>query len=275
MHEKSDDESDNKFTFSVEGKKYVINEKHIPEKNQSKKNLIHGPSIGIGASITAVCVFIVFFSLKGLDNIDQELIEKEITEVEYVQEPIQITRNTFIKNGSPILGNPNALITLVEFGDYQCHFCNVHFHNTQNKLLENYIITGDVNFIFKDFVIIGPDSFNAAHAAHCANEDQKYWEYHHILYSNWTGENNGWASKQNLEKYADAIKIDIQKFSECMNSNRYSDIINQSNNDANILGITGTPAFFIVDNTNDRVDALQGAQPYEIFEKVIDSILEK
>ena len=60
-----------------------------------------------------------------------------------------------------------------------------------------------------------------------------------------------------------------------MNSNRYSDIINQSNNDANILGITGTPAFFIVDNTNDRVDALQGAQPYEIFEKVIDSILEK
>ena len=267
------EDPNNKFTFSIEGKKYVINEK--TSLGERKKNTIHVPSIAIGAAITAICVIGIFFSL-SVDNAEEtQLIEKELIVMKTAPEPTQISMDTFFNNASPVLGNPNAPITLIEFGDYQCHFCNVHFHNTQNKLLENYIITGDVNFIFKDFVIIGPDSFNAAHAAHCANEDQKYWEYHHILYSNWTGENNGWASKQNLEKYADAIKIDIQKFSECMNSNRYSDIINQSNNDANILGITGTPAFFIVDNTNDRVDALQGAQPYEIFEKVIDSILEK
>ena len=76
--------------------------------------------------------------------------------------------------GSPILGDPNAPITLVEFGDYQCHFCNVHFHNTEHSLLENYISTGKVKMIFKDFTIIGPDSINAAHGAHCADDQGKF-----------------------------------------------------------------------------------------------------
>lgn len=77
-------------------------------------------------------------------------------------------------NGSPILGDSNSPITLIEFGDYQCHFCNVYFHNTEHKLLENYIDTGKVEMVFKDFTIIGPDSINAAHGSHCANDQGKF-----------------------------------------------------------------------------------------------------
>jgi protein-disulfide isomerase len=264
--------SNNKFTFSVEGKEYVINEKDgLKKKN---KNTIHGPSIAVGAAITAICVIVVF-SL-NLDNTDeQKLIEREIIETEVNMQPVEISLSTLINNGSPILGNPNAPITLIEFGDFQCHFCNVHFHNTEPALLENFVAVGKVNIIFKDYTIIGKDSVGAAHGTHCAKEQNKYWEYHSILYNNWAGENNGWAGPQNLLKYANDIQLDSKLFTECMDSQRYYENIKQSTIDAETLGISGTPAFFILDKKNNNLQIISGAQPYESFERVFNSILEK
>ncbi len=113
-------------------------------------------------------------------------------------------------NGSPILGGANAPVTLVEFGDYQCHFCNVFFHSTEDEILTNYVETGKVKMIFKDYNIIGSDSVNTSYGAHCANEQGLFWEYHDILYTNWTGENNGWASSENLLKFAEKIGLDVE-----------------------------------------------------------------
>ena len=87
--------------------------------------------------------------------------------------PPKITMNTFLANGSPILGNPDALVTLVEFGDYQCHFCNVFFHSTEDDILKNYVETGKVRMIFKDYNIIGPDSISASHGA-CINKHENF-----------------------------------------------------------------------------------------------------
>jgi len=266
------EDSDNKFTFSVEGKKYVINEK--TNLKGTNKNIIHGPSVIIGVVITAICVIGIFFSL-NLNNAEESLIEREIIETKTIPEVTQISMNTFFNNASPILGNPNAPITLIEFGDFQCHFCNVHFHNTEPALLENFVTPGKVNIIFKDYTIIGNDSVSAAHGTHCANEQDKYWEYHNVLYNNWTGENNGWAGPQNLIKYADEIKLDLELFIECMNSNHYSDLIEQSTIDAQTLGISGTPAFFVIDKKSGDVQIISGAQPYQVFERVFNSILEK
>jgi protein-disulfide isomerase len=127
--------------------------------------------------------------------------------------------------------------------------------------------------IFKDYNIIGPDSINASHGAHCANEQELFWEYHDILYSNWTGENNGWASSSNLRIFADEINVNVDKWTECMNEKTHSKRIIDSNNDAKSLQLTGTPAFFII-NSNGEVSKLFGAQPFEIFEKVFDKELE-
>ena len=267
------EDTNDKFTFSVEGKEYVINEKS--NLRGSKKNTIHGPSIIIGVAITAICVIGIFFSL-NVNNIEEsQLIERELIETKTMPGPTQVSMDIFLNNASPVLGNPNASITLIEFGDYQCHFCNVHFHNTQDKILENFVTTGKVNIIFKDFTIIGPDSIGAAHATQCANEQNKYWEYHDTLYNNWAGENNGWAGKQNLMKFASDIGLDLKLFSQCMNSDYYKNMINQSNNDGQTLGISGTPAFFIVDHESGRVQTIGGAQPYESFERVFNSMLEK
>ena len=268
-----DDLSEDEFTFSIQGKEYVIKDKFQPAKDKSKINFLHGPSIGIGTAITTICVIIVFFSINVNDDMEQVLIEKQISESTITEQQSQVSQDTFYKNSSPILGDPNASITLIEFGDYQCHFCNVYFHNTGNKILENYVSTGKVKMLFKDYTIIGPDSVGAAKATHCAAEQNKYWEYHHTLYANWAGENNGWASKENLIKFANNINLESNQFSECIDSQRYDDIIEQSYIDGQSLGLTGTPAFFIISNDN-QVLVINGAQPYDVFERVFNSILE-
>ena len=189
-------------------------------------------------------------------------------------ESAKITMDTFVSNGSPILGDPNAPITLIEFGDYQCHYCNVFFQTTEDDIIKNYVKTGKVKMIFKDYNIIGSDSINASHGAHCANEQGLFWEYHDILFSNWTGENNGWASSRNLTLFAERINVDMDTWNKCMNEKPHSKTIMESNNDARSLELTGTPAFFVI-NSNGEVTKLFGAQPFEVFKKTFDEQLEK
>ncbi len=232
---------------------------------------IHAPSLGIGAGITAVAILISFFVF-NLNNNEPELGLEEV-DVSELERP-QITSSVYTDNASPYLGNPAAPITLVEFGDYQCFFCNKYFHDTEEKLLKNYVETGKVKIIFKDFTIIGPDSVNAAHAAHCADDQGLFWEYHDTLYNNWTGENNGWASSENLLRFAQKIGLNIDEFSQCMIDAIHEGIVLASNEDAKTLGLTGTPGFFVIgpDNT---ITKIPGAQPYEVFQKVFETELEK
>ena len=115
--------------------------------------IIHGPSVGIGAGIATVVIIAVFFGFSFIIN--QPEIALEPTEIPEL-EPSKVTLSVFTENSSPILGNIEAPITLVEFGDYQCFFCNKFFHDTEEKLFQNYVDTGKVKVIFKDFTIIGP-----------------------------------------------------------------------------------------------------------------------
>ena len=121
---------------------------------------------------------------------------------------------------------------MVEFGDYQCFYCNRFFHTTEPDIVKNYVDTGRVKMIFKDFTIIGQDSINAAHATHCANEEGKFWEYHDTLYNHWTGENNGWASSKNLLEFAKEVGLNVDSFNACMSEKRYSPVIKDSVSDA-------------------------------------------
>ena len=263
-------DSDDDFTFSIEGKDYTISEKNGVNKDDQKQTL-HLPSLTIGAIISVICITVVFFGIEGILEPSEPLIEKQFIEEPKI--PVEITSKTFFDNGSPILGEPNAPITLIEFGDYQCHFCNVYYHNTEHEIFNEYVMTGKINVIFKDYTIIGPDSIGAAHATHCANEQGKFWEYHDILYNNWSGENNGWASNKNLVNFANEIKLDVQLFSECMDSYRYNEMIGQSNLDALALGITGTPAFYVISTDTQQIQFISGAQPYEVFERTFNSML--
>ncbi len=234
--------------------------------------MIHGPSLGIGAAIASITIIVAFLGFDGISNEAELVIESTPT----IQEsgPPKITMETFLANGSPILGNPNAPVTLVEFGDYQCHFCNVFFHSTEDDILKNYVETGRVKMIFKDYNIIGPDSISASHGAHCAEDQGLFWEYHDILYSNWTGENNGWASSENLVKFAQEIGLDMDEWSECITNSSHSQTILASNEDAKTLGITGTPAFFVI-GPDGKYTRISGAQPFEVFANIFEIELKK
>lgn len=234
--------------------------------------MIHVPSLAIGAGIASITFIAVFFAL-NVSSTESELV---IAPTPVIQEtgPAKITSATFFENGSPVLGNPNAPVTLIEFGDYQCFYCNQFFHKTEDVLLKNYVETGKVKVIFKDYTIIGPDSVSAAHAAHCANDQAMFWEYHDTLYNNWNGENNGWASSENLLVFAEDVGLDMDKFSKCMIDSKYTSTIENSNQDAKDLGLTGTPAFFIIGPDN-KVTKVGGAQPYDVFERIFNSELEK
>ena len=224
---------------------------------------IHGPSIGIGSGITIVTILVMLLVFNDGIQIDSDvLIEEEL--------PKKQQSDLFFDNASPFLGDKNAPITLVEFGDYHCHFCNQYYHNTEHELIEKYVKTGKVKMLFKDFTIIGPDSKTAALATHCANEQNKFWEYHDILYNNWDGENNGWASIQNLWNFSMQLDLDMEQMSECMNEKRYMRIIDASNTDAENLGLTGTPAFFVINDNS--VVKIVGAQPIDVFENIFNQI---
>ena len=139
-------DSDKDFTFSIEGKDYTISEKKDSPKNNDKQTL-HVPSLTIGAIISGICIAVVVFGIGDLSGTSEPLIEKQL--IEERTEPVQITMETFFENSSPILGNPNAEITLVEFGDYQCEMCYHWFHNTRADVIDNYIkmIKSDLNRI--------------------------------------------------------------------------------------------------------------------------------
>jgi len=115
--------------------------------------LLHPPSLAIGAILASITIIVVIFAMNG-SLYEQELLIESAPKVEQMG-PAKITMDTFVLNGSPILGDPNAPITLVEFGDYQCHYCNVFFQSIEKEIIKNYVETGKVKIIFKDYNIIG------------------------------------------------------------------------------------------------------------------------
>ena len=246
-------------------------------------NRIHLPSLAIGAGIAVACIFCGVLmvnminndTMPILDEIQQKQIEIEESEQRLQQMAEQpITLSNYIDNASPILGNPNAPITMVEFGDYQCTFCSKFFHETENSIITNYVKTGKVKILFKDFIILGQDSMNAANAAHCANDQKLFWEYHSMLYNNWAGEDTGWANLAHLHEFARILGLDYDEFSACMSDLKWDELVRSSSIDGNTLGVTGTPTFFVINQNNDVIKIV-GAQHYDVFKQIFDSVLEE
>jgi len=175
--------------------------------------------------------------------------------------------------GSSILGNPSAQVTIVEFGDYQCHQCYNWFHNTKPTVFQNYVDTGKVNFVFMDLAFLGMDSPKAAQASYCAEDQGKYWEYHNQLYTAQESQiDNGWANSQRLKAFAFSLDLDMELFDSCLDSGKYAKRVQYNIAEAKKLGASGTPTFFII-GPDGQQQKLVGAQPYSVFKQVLDSMI--
>ena len=175
--------------------------------------------------------------------------------------------------GSPILGEPLAPVTIVEFGDYQCHQCYNWFHDTKPMIMRDYIETGKVNLVFVDFAFLGRDSPKAAQATYCADDQNMYWEYHNSLYTSQESKiDNGWASSERLKSFAFNLNLDMELFNECLDSEKYSKRVQYNSQQARDNGVRGTPGFFIVDSDYNQTQ-IGGAQPFSVFQKILDSMI--
>lgn len=181
-----------------------------------------------------------------------------------------LTKSKLIDGGSPILGNPSAPITILEWGDYQCTYCH-RFHETTLKTIEeDYIKTGKVKLVFKDYPLNGSDSILAAEAAYCANDQGKYWEFHDEVYRNWAGERTGWITRESLDSFAKTVNLDLEMFNECIDSHVYQDKVNKLYETGQELGIDATPSFLVFND--EKIIKIRGNQPLEVFLKTFDGL---
>jgi len=181
-----------------------------------------------------------------------------------------LTVQKLTENGSPILGDSSAKITILEWGDYQCTFC-YRFHESSLKtIIDDYIDTGEVKLIFKDFPLNGPDSILAAEASYCAEDQGKYWEYHDELYTNWGGERTGWITRDSLNQFASTVELELEQFNACLDEHLHKQRIMELHQFGQEVGIDATPSFLIFNNEN--VIKIRGNQPIEVFIKTIEGL---
>ena len=206
-------------------------------------------------TIPIIIGIILVFSLYSLkDDKDQVLLSKK----------------NLLENGSPMIGNPSAPISILEWGDFQCTFC-YRFHTSSfNVILDDYINSGRANFVFKDFPINGPDSVYAAEAAYCAGDQGKYWQYHDELYANWAGEKTGWVTADSLNKFANTVGLEIDEFNSCLNEHKYRSKVLDLEKFGKEIGIDATPSFLIFDD--EKIIKIRGNQPVDVFRKTIDEL---
>ena len=205
--------------------------------------------------------------LKELKNIRQVLEKIEKQGGPAAKGPSKPTTATFSIKGKYTLGAADAPVTVVEFADYQCPYCLRFAKTTFPLLKQKYIDTGKVRWVALNLPLpFHKDARKAAQAAHCAGEQDKFWEMREILFRNPQKLNT-----ENLPAHAATLSLDMQAFNSCLQSDRHLAEIDQDAKDAKAVRLTGTPSFIIGKTAKDEItgDVVIGAQPMNKFDAAI------
>ncbi len=208
-------------------KRQQIREKRQRERQRGR--LISIGLIAIGAAILA-----------GL------LIYPNLKPVEF----IPITPGAYPQADMNTMGDPNAPVKLEVWEDFQCPACKNFSSDTEPLLIENYVATGKVYYIFHHYPFIddgaaGKESDQAANASMCAAEQGQFWNYKALLFANWTGENIGSFTDRKLLAFAGSLGLDMGRFRGCFEANTYQAQIEQDYKDGLALGVHSTPSIFV------------------------------
>jgi predicted DsbA family dithiol-disulfide isomerase len=165
---------------------------------------------------------------------------------------------------APVMGSNAAVVTIVEFSDLQCPFCKRFSEDTLPLIKKNYIDTGKVKIVFKNYALsFHSNAHLAAEAALCAHEQGRFWDYHDLLFANQHA-----LDELSLREYARQLGLDTDKFNTCEDTHRYSNMVDTDFKEGTAKGVRGTPTFFI----NGKM--LNGSQPYEQFERMIKEAID-
>lgn len=180
---------------------------------------------------------------------------------------------TPVNEDDHIRGNPNASIVLVEYSDYDCPFCK-NFHDTMNRVMAEYGVTGQVAWVYRHFPIqdLHPNAPYIAHAAECAGElggNDGFWTFSDLVF-NERGEREP-TNMLRLTEFAVEAGIDEAAFTECNESGRFQDAIEQDIRDAVASGGRGTPHTVVI--VGDQQAVIKGAQPYSEVKRILDNLI--
>jgi protein-disulfide isomerase len=191
-----------------------------------------------------------------------------------IQENAALSLSNLIKQGASYQGSHSAPVTLIDFSDLQCHLCNRFVKATEPQINSTYVQTGKVAFVFLHLPNRGFDSYPAALAAVCTNDQGKFWQYHNLLYNNQGPIDSGWANKDNLKKFASQIPgLEMQKFNSCFDNQQHKTVVDGDVALAHSLGFTQTPSFIIVKSDGSNPQKLEGPPPFPEFKFLIDKEL--
>jgi protein-disulfide isomerase len=201
---------------------------------------------------------------------------------------VAIDPGTYFQPNDNAMGDPNAPIKIEEFADFQCPYCN-RFHQEVEPLLKQYYIdTGKVQFIYRSMGNFVSDNIaraqkttpktesqDAALAAYCAGDQEKFWEMHAHLFANVTGEDAGAFADRRLKAIAKTAGLDGAAFNRCYDSGKYLDRIQQDYEDAEAAKITGTPGFLVTYTVNGETKTrlIEGVQPFTVFQQELEAAL--
>lgn len=208
---------------------------------------------------------------KQLDEITRLLKEKPTNKR---KPPVRDLDNVTMNIGDdPSKGEDDAKLVLIEFSDYQCPFCARHTRKVFPQIERDYIKTGKIRYVFRDFPLerIHKQAFVAAQAANCAGDQEKYWEMHDRLFAN----------RKNIEplaQHAEAVGLDVDTFASCISSEKYAQEVRDDMAEGRKSGVRSTPTFIfgLVEGDGSKVKALRlarGALPYERLSQEIDALL--
>lgn len=173
-----------------------------------------------------------------------------------------------LTKAGPMEGSTDAKFTIIMFSDHQCKKCVDWLNHEKEVISEKLIDTGIAKFVILDYPMLGDDSVTAAEAIYCAQEQNKYSEYHMVLNKKYSGVQNGWASFESLVEYADEVGLDVEAFDNCLFWDKQGLRVDHNRKVGLSHGVVGTPTFFVI-GPDESVKKIVGSQPPMIFESVI------
>ncbi len=187
-----------------------------------------------------------------------------------IHSPTELAGDTLaaLADDDAVKGNPNAPVTIVEFSDFECPYCQAFYQNTLPRIQQKYINSGLVKLVYRDYPLSGHAGAEpAAIAAECAREqggDDMYYNYHDAIF-----DKGGSMTGELLRSFAAGLNLDLGAFDACVGSGKYTAEVQADLQQAYAIGVRGTPAFVI------NGQGISGNRPYETFEYAIDAALEK
>ena len=216
-----------------------------------------------GGALVAVAVAVVVFAAIGSnsesDSALPAIVQEEPTTSPAQDEPSQASNQ---EQTTPKI----SLVTVEEFGDFQCSHCVQFALGMGKQLKEDFVSTGQIRFVFRHFPFIDEESFRAAEATECASDQNKFWEFHDTVFENWEGVNGGDFSDDNLKGFASLLQLDRTAFDSCLDSGKYRGKVESDLRLGERLGVYSTPTLFV---NRRRVEPASYSELAQIIESAI------